>query len=383
MLEITSVPGGAKVFIDGKRKGSTPTQPGKALVLELEDGEYQLEAVIEGPPERRIGEKVYMGGGIQPLHLEVERRAREEEERKARAEREAAERRAQAEREERAKREAAERRAQEATFEKEWQARLAAAPSRLQAAPTVGRGEGPDMVPIPEGCFQMGSPASEKYRASYEGPQHRVCVKAFKLGQYEVTFAEWDACVAAGGCQYKPEDRGWGRGRRPVIEVSWDDAQGYVKWLNGKTGKRYRLPSEAEWEYAARAGTTTPFSTGACIHTDQANYDGNYDYNNCGAKTGVYLQKTQPVGSYPANPWGLYDVHGNLWEWAEDCWNDNYQGAPTDGSAWRHGNCSQRVLRGGSWVSVPGGLRCADRIRGGAGLRDYGVGFRLARTLTP
>jgi len=281
-----------------------------------------------------------------------------------------------------------------------------AAPSRLQAAPTVGRGEGPDMVPIPKGCFQMGSPDGEPGRASDEDPQHRVCVPAFELGRYEVTTEEYAAFLNArrpgqaqrqGWVETQAEDstsnhlvESGGRfaaepgyGRYPVNNLSWDGARAYAEWLSQETGRAYRLPSEAEWEYAARAGTTTPFSTGACIHTDQANYDGNYDYNNCGAKTGVYLQKTQPVGSYPANPWGLYDVHGNLWEWAEDCWNDNYQGAPTDGSAWRHGNCSQRVLRGGSWVSVPGGLRCADRIRGGAGLRDYGVGFRLARTLTP
>ncbi len=242
---------------------------------------------------------------------------------------------------------------------------------------------GIEMVRIVAGCFQMGSPGSEPGRDSDEGPQHRVCLPAFELGRHEVTFQEWDACVAAKGCSHKPEDKGWGRGERPVINVSWDDAQQYIQWLNRTSGKPYRLPSEAEWEYAARAGTSTPFSTGHCINTSQANYDGDYDYNDCGAKTGTDLNKTQPVGSYPANPWGLHDLHGNVWEWVEDCWNDNYQGAPTDGSAWRHGNCQRRVRRGGSWNDYPWSLRSADRRRLGTGGRGNYLGFRLARTLTP
>ena len=153
----------------------------------------------------------------------------------------------------------------------------------------------PEMVTIPAGRFLMGSPPDEPERLDPEGPQHLIEVPAFELGRYAVTFDEWDACVAAGGCTHKPEDNGWGRGRRPVINVSWDDAQTYVRWLSRVTGKTYRLPSEAEWEYACRAGTTTPFSTGRCIYTDQANFNGNYDYGDCGAKSGVYLEKTQPV----------------------------------------------------------------------------------------
>ena len=241
----------------------------------------------------------------------------------------------------------------------------------------------PEMVNLPAGSFRMGSSANEPERKSDEGPQHQVKVAAFELGKSEVTFDEWDACVAAGYCQHKPDDAGWGRGQRPVINVSWNDAQTYVAWLKRETGERWRLPTEAEWEYAARAGTTTPFSTGNCISTSQANYDGNYDYNKCGAKTGQYLSKTQPVGSYPANPWGLHDMHGNVWEWVEDCHNDGYKGAPTNGSAWRQGTCKARLLRGGSWGNRPWNLRSAGRYGYDPDFRYYDNGFRVARTLAP
>ena len=241
----------------------------------------------------------------------------------------------------------------------------------------------PKMVTIPKGNFQMGSPADEPERDSDEGPQHLVNVAAFELGKTEVTFDEWDACVTAGGCQHKPDDAGWGRGKRPVINVTRDDAKAYVAWLKRETGERWRLPTEAEWEYAARAGTTTTFSTGACITTLQANYNGNYDYNNCGAKTDVYLGKTQPVGSYPPNPWGLYDMHGNVWEWLEDCYRDSYKAAPTDGSASTQGPCRGWVQRGGSWSNVPRNLRSAIRGKGGPDNRSISFGFRVAKTLTP
>jgi formylglycine-generating enzyme required for sulfatase activity len=241
------------------------------------------------------------------------------------------------------------------------------------------------MVPIPAGSFLMGSPAGEPERAKSEGPQHQVQVPAFELGNCEVTFEQWDACVTAGGCTHRPADQGWGRGTRPVIDVSWGDAQEYVKWLSNQTGKHYRLPSEAEWEYAARAGTRTPFSTGNCITTMQANYNGNDDYAGCGAKTGVDLQQTQPVGSYPANRWGLYDMHGNVWEWVQDCDHADYAGAPQDGEAWQD-NCTdsgRRVLRGGSWDCGPWSLRSAGRDWGVTGERGGYLGFRVARTLTP
>ncbi len=159
------------------------------------------------------------------------------------------------------------------------------------------------MVPIPGGCFLMGSPADEPERDPDEGPQHQVCVPSFELGKREVTFADWDACVLDQGCSKNPSDEGWGRGDQPVIKVSWDDAKEYLRWLNRISGKDYRLPTEAEWEYAARAGTTTAFSTGDCISTEQANFDGTFAYAECGNGTGVNLDKPAPTGSYPPNPW--------------------------------------------------------------------------------
>ena len=241
----------------------------------------------------------------------------------------------------------------------------------------------PEMIVVPAGSFLMGSPDAEEGRREDEGPLHRVTFAApFAVGIYEVTFDEWDACVAGGGCGgYRPEDL-WGRGRHPVIFVTWNDAQSYVQWLSDKTGKRYRLLSELEWEYMARAGPRTPFHTGSTISTDQANYDGNHVYGPSGRK-GVYRRKTVPVGSFPANAYGLHDVHGNVWEWVQDCWNGNYQGVLRGGKAWESGNCPNRVLRGGSWIYDPGVLRSAIRARTSTGNRDSDLGFRVARTLTP
>ena len=241
----------------------------------------------------------------------------------------------------------------------------------------------PEMVVVPAGSFMMGSPSHEAGRGDDEGPRHRVMIaKPFAVGKYEVTFAEWDACVADGGCGgHRPDAQGWGRGRRPVINVSWDDAQAYVRWLSDKTGKPYRLPSEAEWEYAARGGTTTPFYFGSTISTSQANYDGNYTYG--GGVKGVYRERTVAVGTFPANPFGLHDVHGNVREWVEDCWNSNYAGAPADGSARMSGDCSNRVLCGGSWFIGPRNLRSASRFGYWSGNRFCDFGFRVARTLAP
>ncbi len=238
----------------------------------------------------------------------------------------------------------------------------------------------PEMVVVPAGSFTMGSPASEKKRDKDEGPRHRVTIpRSFAVGKFEVTFAEWHACVSAGGCTRKPSDRGWGRGRRPVIDVSWHDAKTYVKWLSGKTGKTYRLLSESEWEFAARAGTTTPFSTGRRITTAQANFDGNHTYD--GSRKGRYRKKTVKVGSFSANAFGLHDMHGNVWEWVEDCYNKTYRSAPTDGSPRTTGSCSHRVLRGGSWDNYPTNLRSAIRYWIVPDLRYYLNGHRVARTL--
>jgi len=241
----------------------------------------------------------------------------------------------------------------------------------------------PWMVVLPAGSFMMGSPASGPNGNDDEGPQHRVQVASFAVGQYEVTFRQWDGCVAAGACKTKPGDQGWGRGQRPVINVSWHDAQQYVKWLSGKTGQTYRLLSESEWEYAVRAGTNTPFAFGDRITTAQANFDGKSTYN--GSAKGEDRQKTLPVGSLAKNAWDLYDLHGNVWEWVQDCWHENYQGAPETGRAWVNG-CSgevRRVLRGGGWHSTPDFTRSAIRFGDAPDVRNDITGLRVARTLLP
>lgn len=238
----------------------------------------------------------------------------------------------------------------------------------------------PELVAIAGGEFMMGSPGNEQERDGDESPQRRVKVAAFLAGKYEVTFDEWESCVTAGGCSHKPGDEGWGRGRRPVINVSWDDAQGYVKWLSEQTGKGYRLLSEAEWEYVARAGTSTAYWWPGQASHDRANY-GNDQC--CG---GLALGKDQwvntaPVGSFGANPFGLHDTAGNVYEWVQDVWHDTYSGAPTDGSAWvTGGDQARRVLRGGSWVDSPWTLRSADRSGNSPVTRVSFTGFRIART---
>ena len=232
----------------------------------------------------------------------------------------------------------------------------------------------PEVVVVPPGKFIMGSPAAEKGHAEDEGPQHAVTIaQPFAVSKYEVTFDEWDACVAAGGCSRKPEDRGWGRGRQPVIKVSWEDAQTYVAWLSNKTGKPYRLLSEAEWEYAARAGTTTRYPWGDEPGSLHANFDGS------GSRWS--LKQTAPVGSFGPNPFGLHDVIGNVYELVQDCWNDSYIGAPSDGSAWLKGDCGQRVLRGGAWNDRAEYARAANRYTSEPGNRHDYLGFRVARTL--
>jgi len=239
------------------------------------------------------------------------------------------------------------------------------------------------MVVIPNGQFTMGSPENESEREANEGPQHRVRISTFALAKTEVTFDQWLECLNARACSNRPEDEGWGRGDRPVVNVNWNDAQDYVQWLREKTGEDYRLPSEAEWEYAARADTTTRFNTGDCIHKSQANFDGNYPALAC--PRGDKGWRTMPVGSLSPNAFGLYDMHGNAEEWVADCWNDSYRGAPGDGSAWMAGDCTRTVQRGGSWNDAGRALRSAARTKNGP--RDYrthitgGSGFRPARSI--
>ena len=234
----------------------------------------------------------------------------------------------------------------------------------------------PEMVVVPAGSYRMGSADG----GADERPVHEVTFAApFAVGMHEVTFAQWDACVSDRGCPRGKDiakDRGWGRGRRPVIHVSWDDAQRYARWLSGETKKQYRLLSESEWEYAARAGTQTAYSWGDGIGVGRANCRG------CGSQWDN--RQTAPAGSFAANAWGLHDMHGNVWEWVEDCRNGSYAGAPRDGGAWVSGKCSLRVLRGGSWFDGPSFLRAAYRFRYSTGYRVSSViGFRVARTLAP
>ena len=225
---------------------------------------------------------------------------------------------------------------------------------------------------VPAGRFRMGCVWGRDCQDN-EQPVHEVQVASFALGVHEVTFEEYDRFVQATG-RRRPNDRGGGRGRRPVINVSWEDAEAYVAWLSRETGESYRLPSESEWEYAARTGSTMRYSWGPDIGRNRANCNG------CGSRWDG--EETAPAGSFAANAWGLHDMHGNVWEWVEDCWHENYARAPRDGSTWTSGgNCSRRVLRGGSWLNAPVDLRSALRGRIVAGARSVDRGFRVSRTL--
>jgi formylglycine-generating enzyme required for sulfatase activity len=235
----------------------------------------------------------------------------------------------------------------------------------------------PEMIVVPAGRFTMGSPAGQGDVS--ERPQHDVTIdRPFAVAKFQLTFDEWDACAAHGDCAQGVSDSGWGRGRRPVINVSWGDAQTYVKWLSRVTGKTYRLLSEAESEYAARAGSETKYPWGDDIKLDgkaMANCNG------CGSEWDG--KPTAPVDSFAANRFGLYQMVGNVWEWTEDCWHANYEGAPADGVPWTTGDCGRRVVRGGSWNDDPADLRLAHRFRYYSDFRGHYLGFRVARTLNP
>lgn len=216
------------------------------------------------------------------------------------------------------------------------------------------------LVAIPAGSYRMGD--INRTGSDLERPAHRVNVPAFRLMKYEISFDQYDTFARMTG-RTLPEDWGWGRGKRPVINTSWRDATAMAKWLSEKTGKRWRLPTEAEWEYAARAGTTTDYPWGNKFEKNRVNNG----------------PTTDPVGSYAANAWGLHDMHGNAWEWMQDCWTPHYKGAPADGSAWTAGDCSSRVVRGGSWYYDASWLRSPYRGKVGAASRTVNIGFRLAR----
>jgi formylglycine-generating enzyme required for sulfatase activity len=231
----------------------------------------------------------------------------------------------------------------------------------------------PELVVVPAGKFMMGSPPTEAGRREAEGPQHTVTIaRPFAVGKYEVTFEEWDACVQAGGCKHIPDDDGWGRGKHPVIHVSWRDTKEYLAWLSLKTGQTYRLLSEAEWEYAARAGTTTRYAFGDTISKVHAQYSERY-FGSGG--------KPIEVGLLAPNAFGLHDMHGNVWELVEDYWHPDYKGAPVDGSVWRGGDASQIVVRGGYYATLSAGVRSADRFTNYPDSRHSSTGFRLCRTI--
>lgn len=230
----------------------------------------------------------------------------------------------------------------------------------------------PEMVVVPEGRYTMGSQFAESGQFfEEERPQVAVTIKRqFAVAKFAVTFDEWDACVDDAGCRnYRPSDMGWGRGKRPVINVSWPDAKAYIAWLTNKTGKPYRLLSEAEREYAARAGTTSPFWWGKSATTSQANFD---------------AKQTVPANSFAPNPWGLYNVHGNVGEWTEDCWSKSHLGNPGDGSArTSDGDCGNRVIRGGAYTVSSILMRAAARLGSATADRHHDQGFRVARSIDP
>lgn len=228
------------------------------------------------------------------------------------------------------------------------------------------------MVNIPAGQFTMGCDLGRDDVAraciDTEKPAHSVMINAFQMGKTEVTFDQWDACTTAGVC-FRPNDQGWGRGTRPVINVSWHDIQAYIQWLNQQTGKRYQLPTEAQWEYATRANRDTASPWGNASTCNHANFGG----YKCQAGS------TKPVALYQANIFGLYDTLGNVWEWTQDCWQGNYNDAPFNGSARSCGQLhDSRVLRGGSWNDDIKYCRSACRSASTPGSRSGAVGFRLA-----
>jgi len=233
----------------------------------------------------------------------------------------------------------------------------------------LGNGVTLDMVAIPGGTFEMGSPDSEAELLDSGSPQHSVTIAPFHLGKFAVTQAQYQAIMGNNPAYFKGE-------KRPVENVSWHDAIAFCQKLSERTGNLYRLPSEAEWEYACRAGTTTPFYFGETITPDLVNFDGNYTYGS--ASKGIYREQTIDAASFPPNGFGLYDMHGNVWEWCEDHWHSNYNGAPTNGSAWTTGgDINSRSLRGGSWRSTPWNCRSASRHYDRPGVRNNYIGFRV------
>jgi formylglycine-generating enzyme required for sulfatase activity len=245
----------------------------------------------------------------------------------------------------------------------------------------LGEGVALTMVAIPAGSFLMGSPPEEQDRELNEGPQHRVCLEGFWISQGAISQAQWQQVMGSNPSHFTRNRVD--RDPRPVERVSWNDAMTFCNHLRQQTGRRYTLASEAQWEYACRAGTTTPFSCGGTVISELANSDGNHPYGD--SPVGEFRAQTSPVGQYPANPWGLHDMHGNVREWCLDEWHDNYEGAPGDGSAWvdsetmtpSSGGEKGRLLRGGSWFNFPRFCRSAYRFHLEPDYAGYNFGFRV------
>lgn len=234
----------------------------------------------------------------------------------------------------------------------------------------------PEMVVVPAGSFTMGSPVTEPDRFDNEGPQHDVAIaRPLAVSKFHVTFDDWDACVSVAECP-RASAGDFGRDKKPVINVSWEDARQYVAWLSRMTGQPYRLATEAEWEYAARAGAKTPYPWGAKLGIGNANCNGcGGDWDN--------RRGTSPIGSFEPNAFGLYDMAGSAWQWVEDCYHQDYVGAPTDGSAWADGDCDRHIVRGGSWYDGPQTVRSAYRVGDATVNRNSSLGFRVVRPLAP
>lgn len=359
VIKVSTEPRDANIYINGELVGRSLSRPGEYLTLNLSQGQYKISAIkaINEGKEFYVDKTVaVLGNRVEIVDLKLTERATKAglegktavgkiDEMKATREEEAERLRIQTEME-------------------------AARKDRVRGDARLEllmRQTKDNLVSIPGGRFKMGSEAGEEN----EKPVHEVQIQPFKMMSTLVTYDLWDACYAEGACLVKPEDDGYGRGDLPVTRVSYDDiTQEFIPWLNVKLERSFRLPSEAEWEYAARAGTSGYYYWGNDVGKNRANC------YNCGSPWD--RKRVAPVKSFEPNPFGLYEMLGNAWEWTQDCWNENYLGAPTDGSAWISGNCNRRVLRGGSWGSVASWIRVSFRGRGLAGLMggDDG-GFRL------
>ena len=319
MIKVVTDPGDAKIYVNGKRKGNSPAEKGQTFALKLPEGEYVVEAnkpVGDGFHEYYGEKEIFVSeDSLQTVSLKLKKQV-----------------------------------------DKQAKAAL------LKKYPN-GAIE-PEMVEIPGGSFKMGSESGD----GDEKPVHTVTVNSFMMARYEVTFEEWDACVAFGGCSHYPVGQGWGRGKRPVMNVSWEDTQEYIKWLNKQTGKQYRLPTEAEWEYACRSGGKNEKYCGGDSLDQLAWYAKNSGH------------QTHPVGQKQSNGLGLYDMSGNVWEWVQDKYGEKYYAESAGNNPGGPSSGSGRVRRGGGWYGYAGYCRSANRDYDSPGYRNNYLGFRLLRT---